>query len=363
MKWLRAPERLFAFVMWIVSFAFAAFLIGLGGRVIADLPRLETSLSVDDFVADPPALADLQAAARRITADTRDAQREREQAQLVATNAAGAYAAAQASFRNWIAARTATTRPDQDPEVLSRTSDLDELKASQRTADVAVEQIDRRLLNLNQAAAANQRAQSEMRRAAETAYTRALNWQQLRVFLVRLAVTLPLIVVAAWLVAKKRKSDYWPLMRGFVLFALFTFFVELVPYLPSYGGYVRSIVGIVLTAVAGHYVIRSMRAYLARRQQAEQRTEAERRQAMSRDDALKKMAGNVCPGCERPIQANGPAAANFCVHCGMTLFDTCGACGTRKNAFFRYCPACGTGASAEPAPPAAPPANPAPAPA
>jgi predicted amidophosphoribosyltransferase len=42
------------------------------------------------------------------------------------------------------------------------------------------------------------------------------------------------------------------------------------------------------------------------------------------------------------------------VHCGMTLFDHCTACQARKNAFFQYCPACGTPATrpaaASPAP-------------
>ena len=344
-KSLRVPEGLFRLLMWVVSFVFAGFLIGLGGRVIADLPRLESRLRLDDF-ADQAALASARNDIAILSQQEQQFSDQREQAALALTAVSNAYQSARSSYANWIQTRTATTDPTQDPEVLNRTRELDKLKTSEREAQAVVERLDRQLLDVRQTLSTRQATVSELLEGAESAYEAARFRQELRVFGARLALTLPLLLLAGWMVAKKRKSEYWLLMRGFVLFAVFTFFVELVPYLPSYGGYVRYAVGIVVTAVVGHYLIKAMRQYMARRQEVERQTETERRRSLAPEHALKKLAANVCPACERAVMTTGDVKPDYCVHCGLKLFDQCRTCDTRRNAFFHYCPKCGAPAAA-----------------
>jgi hypothetical protein len=348
LKSLRVPERLFALAMWVVSILFASFLIGLGGKVVGDLPGVRQYVTPQQFL-DSVRVRRIDAARAPLEREQRDLRATQQRAQLQLTAASNAYRARRESFSNWIATRRATTDPRQDPEVVSRTRELDALNAGVRTAQQDVDRLDADELRIRQSLDSLARQRSVLDSASYRTYERARFATELRVFLIRLAITLPLLLVAWWLLLRKRKSPYWPLARGFVLFAVFAFFVELVPYLPSSGGYVRYGVGIVLTAVAGVYIIRAMRRYLARRAEEERRTERERRRALDYEEGIKRVTAGVCPGCERAIatQTDG-TKVNFCVHCGMTLFDTCTACGARKNAFFLYCPACGVPAPREP---------------
>ncbi len=346
MKSARVPERLYAIVMWLLSIIFAGFLIGLGSLVLGDLPQLDAGVSQEQFV-DKPALAKIQGEIGSITKRQAEIDDRLQIARLQLEQAQAASSTGTETFEAWIKTRTATTNPQQDPEVLDRTRALEALKKNERGAQEAVDRLEAEKLPLQQRNEALDVRQSEINSAAYPAYESALFKEELKVFLWRLLVTLPLLAVAGWLILRKRKSDYWPLARGFVLAALFVFFVELVPYLPSYGGYIRYIVGIILTMIASYYIIRNMRSYLERRQAVEHQAEEERRKLVTHEEAFKKMAAKVCPGCDRPIASTGEAEANFCVHCGMTLFNKCGTCDTRKMAFFRYCMSCGSPSNEE----------------
>lgn len=339
-KSLRVPERLFSIAMWAVSLVFAGFLIGLGGKIVGELPGVDQSISIEQFVDQSRALP-LRSRRDALRNEATDVDNRRSTASLIIDSSRTTYQNRKEAYDNWRSTRTATSNPDQDPEGIARTRAMQGLLAQQAAAQKVLEVQDARRLVITQALDSLDAAQSDLQDVARPLYQRALFQQELRVFGIRLALTLPLLLIGIWLIAKKRKSQYWPLARGFVLFAVFAFFVELVPYLPSYGGYVRYVVGIILTLIAGHYVIRAMQRYVARRQVVEAQTETERRSSLGYEDALRKMSASMCPGCERAIAGGPNATSNFCVHCGMKLFDKCGACDTRKNAFFQYCPACG----------------------
>lgn len=339
-KSLRVPERLFSLGMWAVSLVFAYFLTALGSKVVGELPGVDQSVSLDSQIP-PAALAKIRG--DRLVLNQKleviNSRANLSAPRLVA--AQNEYRSARATFDTWITTRTATTDPAQDPEVLRRQRNLDALKESEAAVQSQLDSLNSELAQTRQAVDAIDSAENQLREEARPAFERRLFVKELTVFAIRLLITLPLLVIAGWLVLRKRKSEYWPLARGFVLFALFAFFFELVPYLPSYGGFIRNGVGVILTFVAGIYVIRAMKRYLAQRQLVEQQSAAERQRTLGYEEAIKKMNVGVCPGCERPIAGGVQSPSNFCVHCGISLFDNCAACGTRKNAFYQYCPTCG----------------------
>ena len=343
-KSLRLSEKWFRRGLWLVALVFTSFLIGLGGTVVGDLPKVETPLALDDFL-DRPAAQALRAQVKEARQAEQDAQTALEQAQLQRNKARSESAAERETFNNWLAARSVTQRAEHDPEVLARTRALDALKQAERSTQKAVEQQQQAALDARQAAAAAQQRLGQMESGAYDQLHTERRKVELRVFLYRLALTLPLLAIAAWLFVKKRKGTYWPFVWGFIFFALFAFFVELVPYLPSYGGYVRYVVGIGVTALVGRYAILALNRYLERQKLAEALPDQERRKELSYDVALARLAKNVCPGCERPVDLKD-GKTDFCPHCGIGLFDHCGHCSTRKSAFAKFCHACGTTAAA-----------------
>ncbi len=351
MKGVRVPERAYSIVLWLVSVVFAGFIIGFGNLVIGDLPQVERTVTPEQF-AESPQLTEV----RKELSDIgirRGAIEDRLAIERLQLNQAQkASRTGSETFQAWISARTATTDPGQDPEVLQRTRLLEQLKGNERAAQQRIDALENEIVPLGQRESELTDRQYQLEATSLPAYERAQFWQELRIFLLRLAICLPMLLLAAWMAVRKRHGDYWPLSRGFVLAAVFVFFVELVPYLPSYGGYVRYGVGIILTFAAGHFLIKNMRNYLEQRREVEAQAEQERRKLVSHDEAFKKMAAKVCPGCDRPIASMEGSESNFCVHCGMTLFDHCAKCDARKMAFFRFCMACGTSAddAAEPKP-------------
>jgi len=352
-KFFQSPERLFSFAMWMVSLLLASFLISLGGKVIADLPMATKSVSIDDFT-DGSVMSNARSELSRAQRNLRELTLSQNEARGEFEKKSNDYSEAQASHRNWLATRNVTSNnPDainQDPELISRSQRLDKLGEERRQAQAKQEAIQSERMAAERAIFEAQEVIKKEISEANPAFGQAKRFSELKIFGMRLALTLPLLVLAGWMIYKKRKSRYWPLHRGFVIFAAFAFFFELVPYLPSYGGYVRSVAGIIICLVAAVYGIRWMQGYLVRRQEESKRNEQERRSTLNDVLAIQKMNAQLCPGCDRPIAPSlDGVKVNHCVYCGLKLFDFCAAkvestqeaCGVRKNAFYKHCPSCG----------------------
>ncbi|MEZ2347169.1 hypothetical protein [Terriglobus sp. RCC_193] len=339
MSKLRLSEKWFQRGLWLIAILFGGFLVGLGRLVVSDLPQVVPPHDVETYIDQSRMVPAQQLVDKDQSAiDAQD--KLLSQANEKLESAEQANSAAHETFQNWIATRRATGQSTQDAEVLKRTRQLDTLKAEELKCQEQVDQLRKQKEQLQEQQSPHRAAVEQIKADAQVLYDQEMRRVALHVFLMRLAFTLPLLLVAWLLFLKARKSQQWPFVWGFIFFALYTFFVELVPYLPSYGGYIRYLVGIVATVLCGSYAIRALRRYLEQQKLAEQLPEQERRKDLGYDTAQLRLAKGVCPGCERPFNS-GDGQNNFCMHCGLLVYNDCPKCHTRQTAFSHFCRACG----------------------
>lgn len=336
----RQPEKWFKRFLWLVSFIFAGFLIGLGGKVVGDLPKTAPEKDRIEYT-NPQQYQPLQRQNEQFSKQRSDIQTQLEQQQLALDKQRTETENAQARFQNWLATRSVTEQSDQNPQVIEQTKAIDTLKLKEQQIEQNIAKLQQQDFDLGeqQDQVVAQLGQLE----AEADQLKAVDDRriELQIFVYRLALTLPLLLLAVYLFLKQRHSRWWPFVWGFNFFAVFAFFVELVPYLPSYGGYVRYLVGIILTIVVGRYGIIAMQRYIERKQAEEALPSNERQIQLEYDHVQKCFEKSTCPSCERGLDFQNEHL-DFCPHCGIQLFNYCGQCEMRKNAFVHYCCRCGT---------------------
>ena len=71
MQPMRVSEKWFHRALWLISFAFAGFLIGLGGLVVGNLPGVEAPPTLESLI-DPTASAAIQTSLQQAQSSVRD---------------------------------------------------------------------------------------------------------------------------------------------------------------------------------------------------------------------------------------------------------------------------------------------------
>jgi len=335
----RLSEKWFRRGLWLISFIFCWFLIGLGGNLIQDLPKVTSELSITDFI-DQKLQNELNTKLASTKQELKIIQKELKAEQHEYSNALNNYNSMRQNFDNWIKTRNATQNAEYDFELIQRTQDLEQAKQLENIKRDRYEQSKQLTTEIEANVEQFEQQVIELTKQAQPKYSAYKRKLELKIFLYRLVLTLPLLILAGFLLVRKRKSSWWPFVWGFVWFALFTFFVELVPYLPDYGGYVRYAVGIFITVIIGRIAITKLNKYLSNQKKQESLPDEKRRKQLNYDKVLNSLNKNICPSCERPINiANNDL--NFCPHCAINLFNICSKCNTRKNAFANFCFNCG----------------------
>ena len=356
-KRLESTSRL---IYYTISIILCGFLILLSNKIIDDMDRVITRPTVERL-EDKEVVTRVQASLDSGKAVLENLEAKKGTIEKTIAAARLNYQGEKQSFDNWVQTRKTLGSPDKDQEVIDRARKLDEYQKVEQDwrGQLATLQAE---LDARQKLVDRQEADLDRERGlAENKYEKEQRVYELKVFLYRLLFVGPILALGIFFFIKYRRNKYWPLYFGFTLFSLYAFFFGLLPYLPSYGGYVRSTVGILMSAGLGYYAIKRIRQYLEEKKQELKSSTEVRANKIQQDTAEKALENHFCPSCGKDFilkkwefttaEAGDPLAAigvtKFCRHCGLELFRNCTSCRTRNFAHLPYCASCGTKMGAE----------------
>lgn len=340
-------------IHYVISILLAIFLIGMANRIIWDIDSEKQRPYVKDF--ETKTEVKKYRILERSIRDSINAQEEiKEELQLSINLAQNTLDQEQASFKAWISTRTATQSTQVNTEIQRRNYTLDSIRNSLKGLKSNKILIESSINDFRYKELKYMKDIDDEMSKARILYLKAEQQYDLHIFLSRLLFVIPVLVLGIWMLLKRRKHTYWPLFRGFVFFAFYAFFIGLVPYLPSYGGYIRYAIGIILSVLLGIYAIKHLTSFVKRKKEELQLSSIERSKKIKEEVAEKALENHMCPSCGKDylineIYQSGKSkhrsgnlkVTRYCRHCGLQLFKECNTCDTTNYAHLPHCYSCG----------------------
>ena len=350
-KKLESTSRM---VSYSISAVLCIFLVLLSANIIDDLDNITTSPEVESF-ENKNAIRSLENKINKENANIEVLYAKKITIEKTIGIARENYTNEKQSFDNWVQTRKTLGSPDKDQEVISRAEKLDALQKVEQEWRLQLNSLQSKIDSTERKRLDAEKLLNKEKGEAYQKYDKELKSYELKVFLIRLLFVAPILALGIFFFVRYRKNKFWALYFGFTLFSLYAFFFGLVPYLPSYGGYVRYSVGVLLSLGLGYYAIKRIREYVEQKQAELKVSTQERAKKIQTETAEKALENHFCPSCgkdflikkwEFPLVKNLDNEAykfvtNFCRHCGLELFKNCSNCDNKNFAHLPYCSSCG----------------------
>lgn len=286
--------------------------------------------------------------------DLLDTQRDRARKSLKVSDRY--YKSEAESYENWIKARTALGRTKEDRKILTKLRNLELYRAQfsqrQRNLDALTKkhtELKKKIYEVRQLL--HTEADKDVK------YRKSLQKYAVKIFILRLLFLIPIFAFGIILILDRRRNIYWPLSWGLIAFSVYMFFWDVMPYIPNFGffRYVQYTGGLLVAGLVIYLMLLKLQQKLAAKSQNLQLPAEERLKRIDRRQGFRSYAQHICPSCEKNFlyrkwnthsRSNRKTiteslAPNYCVYCGLRLFEQCEACKLRRYVYLPACPACG----------------------